>query len=81
MRINVVLDSPEGMYFAGDKITGEVSVDVDRPETLKKITATLRGVAKIAFREGGAMPFLASSNLYHDQQTVISREMIVFVNR
>uniref|UniRef100_A0A1B0GQB2 Arrestin-like N-terminal domain-containing protein n=1 Tax=Phlebotomus papatasi TaxID=29031 RepID=A0A1B0GQB2_PHLPP len=80
MRINVVLDSPEGMYFAGDKITGEVTVDIDRPETLKKITATLRGVAKIAFREGGAMPFLASSNLYHDQQTVISREMIVFAN-
>uniref|UniRef100_A0A7G3B2Q7 Putative thioredoxin binding protein tbp-2/vdup1 n=1 Tax=Lutzomyia longipalpis TaxID=7200 RepID=A0A7G3B2Q7_LUTLO len=81
MQIKVDVDSPEGMYFAGDKISGVVSINVDIPETLKVITVSLRGVAKIAFREGIMVPFfLASNNVYYDQQTVISREIIVFAN-
>ncbi|XP_059608494.1 uncharacterized protein LOC132256225 [Phlebotomus argentipes] len=81
MRLGVVLDSENGIYFAGDKITGEVTVDVERPQALKMITVMLRGIAKIAFREGAGLPFfLATNNLCYDQQTIMSREVIVFAN-
>ncbi|GAB0091181.1 hypothetical protein DMENIID0001_059940 [Sergentomyia squamirostris] len=81
MRIDASIDSPNGLYFAGDRISGSVVVMVDQPQQLKTITVFLRGVAKIAFREGIAIPFFfPSNNIYFDQHTVINRELVVFAN-
>ncbi|XP_048507288.1 arrestin domain-containing protein 17-like [Athalia rosae] len=71
LRFEIILDNPQGIYYAGYPVVGNVHIDVDSPKKVRGIEIRYKGEAKVRWKPEGGNQIRKANETYLDIKCII----------